>query len=161
MDQRRRSFVVQLLDHFVAIPIAIYYLSESGQWEDVLNRVKKVFLYLSSCNKCLDSAKRNKTFPQCHYFCKECFKENEVCQEHQGLYEDWNGDSRLCESCMAAIRAGNTVICQRFRIVLSISDQASAYEKLGREISQDLREFLLMNPFSPFLLCTFMILDIR
>ena len=30
-------FFVQLLDHFVSIPIAIYYLSESGQWEDVLN----------------------------------------------------------------------------------------------------------------------------
>ena len=30
-------FVLQLLDYFVAIPVAVYYLSEAEQWEDVLN----------------------------------------------------------------------------------------------------------------------------
>ena len=32
-----------------------------------------------------------------------------------------------CGSCMAAIKGGNSVKCKRFRILLSISDQASAY----------------------------------
>ena len=51
---------------------------------------------------------------------------------------------------VTAIRAGNTVICQRFRIVLSISDQASAYEKLGKEILQGLREFFADESIFPF-----------
>ena len=51
---------------------------------------------------------------------------------------------------MAAIRAGNTVICERFRIVLSMSDQASAYEKLGKEISQGFRKFFADESIFPF-----------
>ena len=58
-------FFLQLLDYFVAIPVAIYYLSEAGQWEDVLNRLKDVVLYASACGKCLRSAKNNNTYPQC------------------------------------------------------------------------------------------------
>ena len=66
-------FFLQLLDYFVAIPVAVYYLSEAGQWEDVLNRLKEVVLYVSACGECLRSTKNNNTYPQCKYFCKECF----------------------------------------------------------------------------------------
>ena len=43
---------------------------------------------------------------------------------------------------MAAIKGGNSVKRKRFRILLSISDQASAYEKLGKQITQALIEYM-------------------
>ena len=50
---------------------------------------------------------------------------------------------------MAAIKGGNSVKCERFTILLYISDQASAYEKLGKQIPQALIEY--MNNESTFL----------
>ena len=127
-------FFLQLLDYFVAIPVAVYYLSEAGQWEDVLNRLKEAVLCVSACGECLRFAKNNNTYPQWKYFCKECFTQQKVSEEYEGLYDEWTSDCRPCESCMAAIKGGNSVKCKRFRIFLSISDQASAYEKLGKQI---------------------------
>ena len=40
-------FYVQLLDYFVAVPVAVFYLSQSGQWDDVLLWLKTVLMYLS------------------------------------------------------------------------------------------------------------------
>ena len=59
-------FFLQLLDYFVAIPAAVYYLSEAGQSEDVLNRLKEVVLYFSACGECLRSSKNNNTYPLIH-----------------------------------------------------------------------------------------------
>ena len=70
--------------------------------------------------ECLRSAKNNNTYPQCKYFCKECFTQQKVCEEHEGLYDEWNSDCRPRESCMAAINGGNSVKCKRFTILLSI-----------------------------------------
>ena len=43
-------FFIQLLDCFVAVPIAVYYLSEAGKW-NVLSRLKEVLLYISACRE--------------------------------------------------------------------------------------------------------------
>ena len=51
---------------------------------------------------------------------------------------------------MAAIKGGNSVKCKRFRILLSISDQASAYEKLGKQIRQALIEYMNNESTFPF-----------
>ena len=63
-------FFVQLLDYFVAVPVAVFYLSQSGQWDDVLLRLKTVLMYLSSCNECLRLAKVTGRPPNCKFFCK-------------------------------------------------------------------------------------------
>ena len=62
--------------------------------------------------------------------------------KYDGLYDDWNSDCRPCESFMAAIKGGNNVFCKRFRVLLSISDQVSAYEELGNKVSKKLTEYL-------------------
>ena len=62
--------------------------------------------------------------------------------KHDCLYDDWNSDCRPYGSLMAAIKGGNNVLCKRFRVLFSISDHVSAYEKLGKEISQKLTEYL-------------------
>ena len=36
------------------------------------------------------SAKNNNTYPQCKYFYKECFTQQKVCEEHEGLYDELN-----------------------------------------------------------------------
>ena len=46
-------FSIQLLDCFVAVPIAVYYLGEAGKWNDVLSRLKKVLLYIPVIHICL------------------------------------------------------------------------------------------------------------
>ena len=63
-------FFLQLLDYFVAILVAVYYLSEAEQWEDFLKRLKELVLYASACGECLRSAKNNNTYPQWKYFCR-------------------------------------------------------------------------------------------
>ena len=74
-------FFVQL-DYFVALPVAVFYLSQSGQWDDVLLRLKTVLMYLNSCNECLRLAKVTGRPPSCKFFCKECFKLESVCPRH-------------------------------------------------------------------------------
>ena len=51
---------------------------------------------------------------------------------------------------MASIKGGNNVLCKRFRVLFSISDQVSAYEKLGNEVSQKLTEYLAEESTFPF-----------
>ena len=51
---------------------------------------------------------------------------------------------------MAAIKGGNNVLCRRFRVLFSISDQVSAYEKLGKEVLQKLTEYLAEESTFPF-----------
>ena len=51
---------------------------------------------------------------------------------------------------MAAIKGGNSVKCERFTILLSISDQPSAYEKLGKQITQALIEYMNNQSTFPF-----------
>ena len=52
-EEKNRTWVkngevsfIQLLDCFVVAPIAVYYLSEAGKWNDVLSRLKEVLLYI-------------------------------------------------------------------------------------------------------------------
>ena len=45
-------------------------------------------------------------------------------------------------TCMESISQGSNIECRRFRILLSISDQDSAYEKMGKHISQALADYL-------------------
>ena len=51
---------------------------------------------------------------------------------------------------MTAIKGGNNVFCKRFRVLFSISDQVSAYEKLSKEVSQKLKEYLAEESTFPF-----------
>ena len=69
-----------------------------------------------------------------------------MCQEHRELYDDiWQCDARPCEFCARKIKNGSEVTCIRFRVMLSISDQDSAYEKFGHMISTSLEDFLAGN----------------
>ena len=71
-------FFFQLLHYFVAIPIAAFYFSKSGQWDDVLSRLKTVLKYLSSCNECLSAAKATATGrpPNCRFSVKNVLNKN-------------------------------------------------------------------------------------
>ena len=70
-------------------------------------------------------------------------------QHHTSAYH-LSALGRSCESCMAATEGGNSIKCQRFRILLSISDQASAYEKLCKQITQALIEYMNNESTFPF-----------
>ena len=70
--------------------------------------------------------------------------------KYDGVYYDWNSDCQPCESFMAAIKGGNNVLRTRCRVLFSISDQVSAYEKLGKEVSQRVTEYLAEESTFPF-----------
>ena len=53
-----------------------------------------------------------------------------VCSEHEDLYTDWLCDARQREQCLR-----RSDECVRFSVLLSISDQASCYDKYGRSVS--------------------------
>ena len=142
MDNKWRSFFVQLLDYFVAVPVAVFHLSQSSQWDDVLLRLKTVLIYLSSCNECLCLAKTTGRPPNCKFFYKDCFTLESVCPRHTQIFEYWNSDCRPCETCMESISQGSNIECRRFLILLSISDQDSAYEKMEKHISEALADYL-------------------
>ena len=116
-----------------------YHLSQSGQWDDVLLQLKTVLMYLSSCNECLPSFTGRP--PNCKFFCKECFKSESLSPRHTEIFEDWNCDCRPCETCMESISQGSNIECKRLCILLSISDQDSAYEKMGKHISEALADY--------------------
>ena len=134
-------FLLHLLDDMVAFPIAIYHLEKSGDYNDVKSRVTEVLKYVSACTACLESAKRSGLAPVCNAFCKDCFLNKAICHIHVGIYDTWNCDERPCESCIGRIRTGEDITCTRARILLSISDQESAYEKFGKEISTSVESF--------------------
>ena len=64
-------------------------------------------------------------------------KYNRVCSEHGNLYTDWLCDTLQCEPCL---RTGDK--CVRFSVFLSISDQASCYQKHARSVSSSLSDTL-------------------
>ena len=139
-------FLLQLMDHLIAIPVGIYLLDKSGTHEDIEQRVKEVLLYVTACGTCLHQCKVTGNPSRCITFCAECFSNKEVCQEHRELYDDiWQCDARPCEFCARKIKNGSEVTCIRFRVMLSISDQDSAYEKFGHMISTSLEDFLAGN----------------
>ena len=72
-----------------------------------------------------------------------------------------NGTLTADHGCMAAIKGDNSVKCKRFRTLLSISDQASAYEKLGKQIIQDLIEYMNDESTFPFPIVHIHTLDIK
>ena len=125
----------------VAFPIAIYHLERSGDYNDVKSRVTEVLKYAPACKACLESAKRGGLAPVCNAFCKDCFSNKAICHVHDGIYDIWNCDERPCEFCIERIRTGEEITCTRARILLSISDQESAYEKFGKEISTSVEAF--------------------
>ena len=99
-------------------------------------------MYLFSCNKCLRLAKTTGRPPNCKFFCKESFKSESVCPRHTEIFEGWNCDCRPCETCMEPISQGSNIECRRFLILLSISHQDSAYEKMGNHIYEGLVDYL-------------------
>jgi len=119
----------------VAFPIAIYHLEKCGDYNDVKSRVTEVLKYASACTACLESAKRCGLALFAMPFCKDCFSNKGICHIHDGIYDTWKCDERPCESCIGRIRTGDDITCTRAHILLSISDQESAYEKFGKEIS--------------------------
>ena len=58
------------------------------------------------------------------------------------MYEIWNCDTRSCESCATMSKDGQKVVYKRVRVLLSISDQESAYEKFEKFISVSFKSFL-------------------
>ena len=92
--------------------------------EDVHQRAQFVLQYVTACNECLLAAKESGNPPQCSWFCKDCMKYKRVCSEHENLYTDWLCDTLQCEPCLR-----RSDKCVRFSVLLSISDQASCYQK--------------------------------
>ena len=56
----------------------------------------------------------------------------------------------LTKVLLAVIKGGNNVLCKQFGVLFSIFDHVSAYEKLGKEVSQKLTEYLTEEPTFPF-----------
>ena len=105
--------------------------------EDVHQRVQLVLQYVTACNECLVAAKESGNPPQCSSFCKDCMKYNRVCSEHGNLYTESLCGTLQCEPCL---RRGDK--CVRFSVLLSISDQASCYQKYDRSVSSSLSDTL-------------------
>ena len=66
-------------------------------------------------------------------FAKDCMKYKRVCSEHEDLYTDWLYNARQCEQCL---RRSDKCVC--YSVLLSISVQASCYEKCGRSVPSSL-----------------------
>ena len=95
--------------------------------EDVDQRVQLILQYvIASGNP-----------PQCSCFCKDCMKYNRVCSKHGNLYTDWLCDTLQYEPCL---RRGDK--CVHFSVLLSISYQASCYQKYDRSVSSSLSDTL-------------------
>ena len=61
---------------------------------------------------------------------------------------------------MESISQGSNIECRRFRILLSISDQDSAYEKMRKHISEALADYLPVDNDTEFLFLFYHIHDI-
>ena len=83
-------FFLQLLDYFFAIPVAVHYLSEAGQWEDVLNRLKEVVLYVMESVS--DPPGITTLIQSASIFAKSAFPQQKVSEEHEDLYDEWTSD---------------------------------------------------------------------
>ena len=96
--------------------------------------------------------KRLKAFQTAITFAKKCFINKNICDAHHlELYDTWNCDLRPCEECMRNIQ-GEATTCSRFKVMLPFSDQESAYETFGHQISSVFEEYLAQDtPFEfPF-----------
>ena len=138
-------FMVQLLDVIIAVPFAVFYLSKPSNSEEVETRVRTALLYLSVCTECLKTAKETESIPNCHYLSKICFINKHIYDAHLQLYDTWNCDLHPCEECMRNIVQGEATTCSRFRVMLSFSDQESAYEKFGHQILSIFEEYLAQD----------------
>ena len=105
--------------------------------EDVHQRIQLVLQYVTACNECLVTTKELRNPPQCSWFCKDCMKYKRVCSEHGNLHTDWLCDALQCEPCLK-----RSDKCVRLSVLLSISDQASCYQKYGRSVSSSLWDTL-------------------
>ena len=79
--------LLQLQDVLVAVPKVIFYLKQSGSWQDVNARVEEVLLYLNACGHCLKVACETGMANICKSFCRECVKTVQVCEEHTGHFD--------------------------------------------------------------------------
>ena len=130
-------FMIQLLDLYVAVPIASYDLEETGESEDVQRRVEEVLLYANTCRNCLKLCMSTGNPPQCRTFCHDCFQAKAVCEAHMDIYDSWNPDKRPCEKC-----ASLNIKCDRFKVFFTISDMDPSYEKYGKLVSKSFSDFL-------------------
>ena len=142
--EKRRSWIkqgevymLQFLDIVVAIPIAVFYLTQDGTSDDVKQRTALVLKYVSSCNNCLSMSKETGQPPECRWFCHLCMRYKRVFDNHAGMYTEWLCDLRPCEQCLRMNRK-----CLRFSTLLGISDQAAPYGKYGRSVSSSLQDCL-------------------
>ena len=101
--EKRRSWIkqaevymLQFLDIVVAVPIAVFYLTQDGTSDDVRQRTALVLKYVSSCNNCLSMSKETGQPPECRWFCRLCMRYKRVCDNHAGMYTEWLYDLRLC-----------------------------------------------------------------
>ena len=84
----------EVLDKTIAVPIAVYYLSQSSDAAHVGKRVFEVLHYTTTCSNCLKAAKDTKHPPHCDSFCKDCLVNKTVCAEHSDLFTNWQCDLR-------------------------------------------------------------------
>ena len=77
--------------------------------------------------------------------CKPCFNECTICAEHKGIYSTWVPDNRPCERCTEL-----GLRCVRFRIPVTVSDEAPTYEKYGKLVSGTLEQLISGEKQGPF-----------
>ena len=73
--------------------------------------------------------------PSGNIFCRDCFRNKSVCDNHTDVYNNLNCDVRPCETCERLLKESKNLACKEFCNLLSILDQESAYQKFGEQIS--------------------------
>ena len=133
----------------------LHFISTSA--EDVEQHVFDVLDYVTACINCLEVAKDKRQPLRCDSFCKDCFINKAVSAAHKDLFTEWQCDIRSCVHYGRLSQQGNrNTHCLSFRVLVSISDQDSTYEKYGRSVSYSLQELLNGQVLFLFLIFIFM-----
>ena len=81
-------------------------------------------LYVASFIECF-RASEVPIFPSsCNSFCRDCFRNTGVCDNHTDLYNNnLNCDVRPCETCERSLKESKNLVCKEFCNLSSVSDQ--------------------------------------
>ena len=99
--------------------------------------------------------------PSRNSVCCDCFRNKSVCDNHTDLYNSLNCDVRPCETCKRSLKKDKILACEEFCNLLPISDQESACQKFGKQISVPFSHSSLTKMFLTLSFVVFMILDIN
>ena len=121
-----KLFILTLPDKVVVFPVALFHLEKSRNHNYIKARVFEVQLYVASYSECLRASKLSNLQPSCKRFCRDCFTNKSVCDNHTDLYDTWNCDVHPCETCARLFKECKSLACRQFCNLLLISDQEPA-----------------------------------